>query len=117
MSDECFTERELALSTIRTMHALARLCHEKFRAEATRKSIMSIEHAYHQQLMPFEDSRKHLSDSTRRAWLEWDEDTRRLLGNRGGNPDLLLQRLDMYPKLVLEVHLGVRTPGKSLKPA
>lgn len=111
------SERELVRMAIATLHRLARACHDRFRSKRSRGMIREIEYRHHRALELFEDSKRLVEPSARLAWLELDEDCRDLISTRGGNPDSLLEWLDLYPRIVQNTILGPLSPEKSVEPA
>lgn len=109
------TKGAIATYAIGTLGRLARRARERFIAGTTRTKITHTERYYAALLSVHTRSEEPVSDSTRLAWLEWNEEAQDLLEDGASSPDTVLEWLELFPKLVLELYLAPETPKNARK--
>lgn len=80
------------------------------RTKNTRDWIVRTHNRWQYELAAVELSHQPVSAETLKAFSELDEMMEILVTERGEDPDSVLHWLDMFPSIVVGVHLGVPQP-------
>lgn len=105
------TDEELAKRTQARLTELSQRALQMHRTEKTRDFIVRTHNRWNYELASVEFTHEQMSPETLKAFEELDEAVSTLIEERGQDPDSILHWLDMYPSLVLNVHLRVPQPN------
>lgn len=105
------TDEEMAKVAQTRLTELAQRALQVHRTRKTRGWIIQEHNRWSYQLAAVEYTHEQISPDTAKAFTELDETVSTLIEERGQDPDSMLHWLDMYPSLVLNVHLRVPQPN------
>jgi len=81
------------------------------RTKGTQDHILRAHNAWQYELGTVELNHQPVEESRVAAFTEMMEMTEILVTERGMDPDSILHWLDLFPSVVLNVHLGVQQPN------
>ena len=101
------TDAELVKATQERLTQLSQRALQMHRTKKTKEYILRIHNRWQYELATVELTHDPISADTRQAFGELDDMMAILVEERGQDPDSILHWLDMYPSIVIGVHLRV----------
>jgi hypothetical protein len=101
------TDAELVKATQARLTELSQRALQMHRTQKTREYILKTHNRWQYELATVELTHDAISPDTRKAFGELDAMMAILIEERGEDPDSILHWLDMYPAIVIGVHLRV----------